>query len=129
MNCRNCNCIINYNYVTNCPQCGYAVEEGDLPKLDPSTKKEKRWPYCVGNLIYVLVTAGVGMISGAVVIYFSFALMYLALSSPETYPGEHCSRGMALGMLSILVGGFLGTAGGTAFGLKHPLLKKTRNRI
>lgn len=123
MNCPNCNTIINYNYVTECPQCGCAVETGDLPKLDPSssTKKPRAWRYYLANTIYVLVTSGVGMISGAVVIYFSAALLYIALSSPETYPGESCARGMALGFLSILTGAFLGTIGGAAFGIKHPL--------
>jgi hypothetical protein len=125
MNCGNCNSIINYNYVTDCPQCGCAVEKGDLLKLDLSTgsgKTKSLWRYVV-NLIYVLVTSGVSMISGAVVIYYSAAVIYSALSSPETYPGEHCSRGMAVGMLSVLTGGFLGTVAGTAFGLKHPLVK------
>lgn len=124
MNCRNCNTIINYNYITNCPQCGCAVEEGDLPKLDPSTtprKKNRVWPCYAANFIYVLVTSGVGMISGAVVLYFSGAVIYMALSSPDTYPGESCARGTALAVLSILMGGFLGTIGGAVFGVKHPV--------
>jgi hypothetical protein len=131
MNCRNCNTIINYNYVTDCPQCGCAVEEGDLPKLDPSTRsgeKNRVWPYYVANSIYVLATSGVGMISGAVVLYFGAALVYIALSSPETYPGENCAQGMALGFLSILTGAFLGAVGGTVFGVKHPVLTKQANR-
>ena len=126
MNCRNCNSIINYNYITACLHCGCAVEGGDLPKLDPSTgsrKKQSARAWYVANLIYVLLTSGVGLISGAVVLYFGTAVIYLALSSPETYPGEHCGRGMALGMLSILAGAFLGTVGGTAFGLKHPIIE------
>ena len=126
MNCRDCKSIINYNYITACLQCGCAVEGVDLPKLDPSTgtrDQENVRPHYLANLIYVLLTAGVGTISGAVVLYFGTAVIYLALSSPETFPGEHCGRGMAFGMLSILTGGFLGTVGGTAFGLKHPLLK------
>jgi hypothetical protein len=45
----------------------------------------------------------------------------MALASPETYPGQHCGSGMAIGMLSILAGGFLGTVGGTAFGVKHSI--------
>lgn len=129
MNCRNCNTKINYNYVTNCPQCGCVVDESDLPKLDPSAGSVKKgvWVSYLVNVVYVLVTAVVGMISGAVVIYFSAAVIYMALQSPETVPGEHCARGMAIGMLSILTGGFLGTAGGTTFALKHPISKQTRN--
>lgn len=131
MNCRNCNTIIDYNYVTDCPQCSCALERGELPKLDPSTGSGKNkgvWLCYLANLIYVLVTSGVGMISGAVVIYFGAAGIYLTLSSPETYPGEHCARGMAFGMLSILIGGFLGTVGGASFGIMRPLLKQTSNR-
>lgn len=127
MNCGNCNSIINYNYVTECPQCGFALEGGDPRKLERSTRskeKDSLWLYYLGNLIYVLVTSGAGAISGAVVIYFSAAVIYFTLSSPETFPGEHCSRGMALGMLSILSGGFLGAVGGAAFALKHPILNQ-----
>ena len=70
MNCRNCNSIIDYNYVTNCPQCGCEVEAGDLPKLDPSIDsrtKKRLWTYRFANLWYVLTAAVVAMISGAVV--------------------------------------------------------------
>ena len=122
MNCRNCNTIINYNYVTDCPQCGCAVEERDLPKLDPLTTSRKQnrvWSH-LANLIYVLVASGVGLISGAVVTYFSAALLFSALSSPETYPGENCAKGAAVGMLSIMLGAFLGTIGGAVFSVKHP---------
>ena len=129
MNCRNCNTRINYNYLTNCPQCGCAVERGDLPKLDPSTtpvKKIRVWLYGLANLVYVLITAMVGLISGAVVMYFSAAVVYIALSTPDTYPGESCARGAAIGMLSILCGGFLGTIGGAVFAVKRPILKTRR---
>ena len=123
MNCRSCNTIINYNYVTDCPQCGCAVEQGELPKLDLSAgaQPNRGWSYYLANIIYVLLASGAGMISGAVVLYFSAAVIYLALASPEPYPGAHCSRGMALGMLSILAGGFLGTVGGAAFSIKHSI--------
>jgi hypothetical protein len=80
------------------------------------------------NIIYVLLTSGVGMISGAVVMYFSAAVIYIAFSSPETYPGESCARGTAIGMLAILTGGFLGTVGGTAFGVNHPVCSKRQSK-
>src|SRR5687768_12779925 len=128
MNCRSCNTIINYNYLTDCPQCGCAVERGELPKLDPSAgaQGERKWSYYLANIFYVLSASVVGMISGAVVLYFSAAGIYLALASPEPYPGAHCGRGMALAMLSILAGGFLGTVGGTAFSIKHPIRSPQR---
>ena len=129
MNCRNCNTRIDYNYVSECPQCGCAMEGSGLPKLDPTTSgKESRWPYYVANVIYVLVTSAVGMVGGAVVVYFTAAIAYIALSSPETVPGEHCAQGMAIGMLSLLTGGFLGTVGGAVFGVKHPARSEANNR-
>ena len=126
MKCRNCNTKINYNYIANCPQCGHAVDAADLPKLDPSTtslKKNRLSLYSLAKVVYVLVVAAVGMVSSAVVSYFSAAVIYIALSTPESFPGQHCARGMLLGMLSILFGGFLGTAGGAVFAIKHPISK------
>lgn len=123
MNCRNCNARIDYNYLKNCPQCGCEVESGNLPKLDPSinsAKKKRVWIY-LANVAYVLFTGVVGLVAGAVTLYFSAAVIYMALQTPETYPGEHCARGMAVGMLSIFLGAFLGTIGGTAFAVKHPI--------
>ena len=129
MNCRNCNSEIDYNYVTNCPQCECEVESGGLPKLNPSLKarKKKSWIYRLTNLWYIFTAAFTAMISGAVVLYFSAAVIYMALQTPETRPGENCAEGMAIGMLSILLGAFLGTVGGTAFALKHPILKRCIN--
>lgn len=123
MNCRSCNTIINYNYVTDCPQCGCAIERSELPRLEPSTgaQGERDWSYYVTRILYVLSASVVGMISGAVVLYFSAGVIYLTLASPEPYPGAHCGRGMAIAMLSILAGGFLGSVGGTAFSIKHPI--------
>lgn len=122
MNCKNCNAIIDYNYLTACPQCDGALDEANLPKFDPakeSRKKEKVWSY-VAKTFYVLVTSAVGMVSGTVVIYASAAVLYRALASPDKYPGQSCGRGMAIGMLSIMLGAFLGTVGGAVFSIKHP---------
>lgn len=123
MNCRSCNTIINYNYLSDCPQCGCAVERTELPKLDPSAgaQEDRNWSHYLTNIGYVLSASFVGMIAGALVLYFSAGVIYRTLASPETYPGQHCGRGMALAMLSILAGGFLGTVGGTAFSIKHPI--------
>ena len=81
------------------------------------------WKHRVLNLWYVLTASFVGMISGATVLYFTAAAIYIALSSPESYPGENCARGMAIGWLSILSGAFLGTIGGTVFAVKNPVGK------
>ena len=130
MNCRNCNSRIDYNYVTNCPQCGCEVEGGNLPKLDPSIDSgtnRRLWLSRFASLWYVLTAAVVSMISGAVVLYLSAAVIYIAVQTPETRPGENCAKGMAIGMLSILLGAFLGTVAGTAFAVKHPILKRGIN--
>jgi hypothetical protein len=126
MNCTNCNAKINYNYLTACPQCGDVVEGSDLPKFDQvieSGKEKRAWPYYLGNTIYVLLTSLVSMVAVATVGYLSAGVIYLALETPETHPGEHCARGMAIGMLSIMIGGFLGTVAGAVFSTKHPVLK------
>ena len=125
MNCQNCNTNIDYNYLTNCPQCGRELEKDNLPKLDPSLNSAKRssWTYKLTNLVWVLSTAFAGMLGGAVVTYFSAGIIYLALRAPETRPGEHCSEGMAIGFLSILLGGFLGSVAGTTIAVKRPVLK------
>jgi hypothetical protein len=123
MNCRSCNTEINYNYLSDCPQCGCAVERGELPKLDPSTggQEGRNWSHYLTNIGYVLSASLVGMIAGAFVLCFSGVVIYRTLAAPEIYPGQHCGKGMALTMLSILAGGFLGTVGGTAFSIKHPI--------
>ena len=123
MNCRNCNTRIDYNYLKNCPQCGCEVEARGLPKLDPtinSAKKKRVWLH-LANVAYVLFTGAVGMIGGAVTLYFSAGVIYMALQTPETYPGQNCGRGTAIAMLSIFLGAFLGTVGGAAFAVKHPI--------
>ena len=125
MNCKNCNAIIDYNYLTACPQCGDALDEANLPKFDPAKESKKKagvWPY-LAKTFYVLLTSAVGMVSGAVVIYTSAAVIYLALTSPAKYPGQNCGRGMAIGMLSMMLGAFLGTVGGAVFSIKHPIGK------
>lgn len=127
MTCRNCNARIDYNYLKNCPQCGCEVETGNLPKLDPTINSANEKPFWLylANVVYVLVTGAVGMVAGAVTLYFSAGVTYMALQTPETYPGEHCARGMAIGMLSILLGAFLGTIGGTVFAVKHLIKRRS----
>ena len=82
------------------------------------------WIHPVANVFYVLISSVVGMVSGAVVVYFTAGVFFsILLSNPGGNPSENCARGMAIGMLSILSGAFLGTAGGSAFAVKHPVLK------
>ena len=122
MNCKNCNAVIDYNYLTACPQCGDAVEGGDLPKFVPE-KKKSAWCYYLGNIIYVLTTSAAGAFGGAVTIWTSVGTVYKAVVSPDKFPGEHCGQGMMIGMLSFIVGAFLGTVAAAVFSVKHPILK------
>jgi hypothetical protein len=56
-----------------------------------------------------------GMIFGATLIYFLFGALYLGViySDPDPRMASYeCSRGMALGLLSIFIGGLLGAVMG-----------------
>lgn len=126
MNCRNCNSNIDYNYVSNCPECGGELEKDELPKLDPSmmtAEKRRKWTYRSTNLLYTLSLAFAGMFAGAMVTYVSFGAIYLAVRSPEPTPGAHCGEGMALGFLSLFAGAFLGTVAGAVLAVRRPVFK------
>lgn len=132
MNCQSCNTRIDYRFVTNCHECGRAVEPAGpseiqtLPDFQPAVQVEKRlgWKKSLVNVVYVLVGSVAGMISGAVTMYFGAAVFYLALvSDVNVDPSTACARGTAIAALSILSGGFLGTMGGSAFTIKHPFFR------
>ena len=65
------------------------------------------------------------MISGAIVFYFLAAIAYSIFLSPLPNPSQECSRGMALGMLSILSGAVLGIMAGIVIAVRRPLCKST----
>jgi hypothetical protein len=132
MNCQSCNTRIDYRFVTNCEGCGCAVETdgllkpNSLPDIQPfeSAKKIGSWKREIVNLTYVLVSSVAGMISGAVIVYVGAALVYSAVySGVDENPSVACARGMAIGFLSIVVGAFLGTVGGSMMAVKRPLCK------
>src|SRR5215203_4020158 len=134
MNCQSCNTNIDYKFLTNCAQCGRAVDPTklqqlaappELPSVESGNKPSNIWKHRVLNLWYVLTASVVGMISGAVVLYFTDAIIFMSLSGTESSPGENCARGMAIAWLSILSGAFFGTIGGTAFAIEHPIGKPT----
>src|SRR5687768_13970756 len=123
MNCQSCNASIDYKYLTNCGQCGRELDQATLSPPEAIAKrslvdggnKHFTWKQRLLNAWYVLTASFVGLISGATVLYFAAALIYIPLSGPESYPGENCARGMAIGWLSMLSGAFLGIVGGTVF--------------
>ena len=131
MNCQSCNTSVDYRYITNCPHCDFEVQRAGLPAIDPSSnllcaeadKKPSVWKQRLANLAYVFVSSLVGMISGAVVVYFVGGMAYVALYSGVGTPSEACARGMAVGGLLIISGAYLGTVGGSVFAVKHPLRK------
>jgi len=78
----------------------------------------------VANVFLVLISSVFGMISGAVVVYFTAGVFFsILLGNPGGNPSESCARGTAIAMLSILTGAFLGTAGGSAFATKQFVVK------
>ncbi|HET8783043.1 MAG TPA: hypothetical protein VFM63_11540 [Pyrinomonadaceae bacterium] len=132
MDCQTCNTRIDYRFLTNCEQCGNAVEPADVSELklmstiEPGEKRFT-WRRHVGNFIYVLASSVAGMFSGAVILYFSYAIFCITVLNHIDFgdrdPSASCARGTALAFLSIMIGAFLGTAGGSAFAVKRPLFK------
>jgi hypothetical protein len=133
MNCRSCNTTIDYRFLSNCSKCGTEVgpervpQAIELPQKVALAPQEKRasWTHLVANVFYVLMSSLVGMVSGAVAVYFTAGVFFsILLSSAAANSSESCARGTAIAMLSILSGAFLGTAGGSAFAAKHLIIKR-----
>ena len=130
MNCRSCNTTINYRFLSNCSKCGTEVKPEivppaiELPKEVALAPPQKRasWIHLVANVFYVLISSLVGMVSGAIAVYFTAGVFFsILLSNAAANPSESCARGTAIAMLSILSGAFLGTAGGSAFAVNRAL--------
>lgn len=72
-------------------------------------------------VLFLCGTIG-GMISGAVIVYLVSGAIYMAVYSgapiDPMQASEACARGMAVGYLSILAGGLLGTIFGCVGSLK-----------
>lgn len=134
MNCQSCNTIIEYRFLANCAQCGAEVGPAGLPAIPPDQDPLSAKPVglalrCIRrvlNLMYLLVSAVAGLISGAVVVYFGAAVFFIILFSfiePNPNPSARCALGSLIGFLSLYVGAFLGTVAGSAFAAKRPLFK------
>jgi hypothetical protein len=136
MNCRSCNTTIDYRFLSNCSQCGTEVGPEIVPPATELRKgvalapqqKRAAWIHPLANVFYVIISSLVGMVSGAVTVYFTAGVFFsILLSNAAANPSESCARGTAIGVLSILSGAFLGTAGGSAFAIKHFVLKRAAN--
>jgi len=132
MDCQTCKTRIDYRFLTTCEQCGNAVgpagvsELNSMPAYEPGENRFT-WKRSVANVIYVFASSVTGMLSGAVILYFAFAVLYLTVLNRMDFfggnPSVACARGSALTFLSIMIGAFLGTVGGSAFAIKRPLFK------
>ena len=133
MNCQSCNTTIDYRFINNCSKCGTEVRPETVPQPTESPKdiplapQQKRvsWIRPVASVFYVLISSLVGMVTGAVTIYFTAGVFFsILLSNAAANPSESCARGTAIGMLSILSGAFLGTAGGSAFATRNFIVNR-----
>ena len=126
MNCQNCNTPIDYRFLTNCAHCE-AEQASLLPEvLIQAPIESEKHATCTRrfvNFLYLMVSSGAGMFSGAVVVYFGAAFTCIAFLSSTGNPSEDCARGNAIAFLSIFTGAFLGTIGGSALAVKNPICK------
>ena len=73
------------------------------------------------NLIYLLTISAAAMFAGAVVLYFGTAITAAAFFRSSSTAVHNCAEGERLAILSIWLGAFLGTVGGSAFATKNPV--------
>lgn len=130
MNCQKCNSEIDYRFLTNCAQCGCAVEPASAelnPNLSTPTTLRKRlgWVRRLINAAYVLTISMFGTISG--VITFAVATMFLGMIERAIYPPNPnvsgCGRGELISILMLLSGAFLGTVGAAVFAVSRPIFR------
>jgi hypothetical protein len=126
MNCQSCNTTIDYRFLTNCAHCETeqtSLSPGIVIEAPVASQNHAPWTRRVINFLYILVSSGAAMISGAVVLYFSVGITCAAFMSSTGNPSADCARGNAIAGLSLLTGGFLGTVVGSIFAVKNPLCK------
>lgn len=128
MNCQSCNARINYYFLTNCAHCGSEIEGSGVPQIDPLPEphfpKIRTWKAMLINIAYTLASSMAGMISGIVSAYFLGAVVYqIFFRASETAHSGCGGPGMAIAILSVFSGAYLGIMGGTFFAIKRPLCK------
>jgi hypothetical protein len=125
MNCQSCDTSIDYRFLTNCPQCETAQTDlVPIDRVDAPVEVEIRpkWTRRLASVVYFFMASFAGMISGAVVIFFSTIMAYNAFMSND--PARHsCGQGELIAILALITGGFLGTVGGSVFAMKNPICK------
>jgi len=126
MNCQSCNTTIDYRFQTYCSDC--ETERVDLLAIDQihvpvESKNRLTWTRRGVNLIYLLTISAAAMISGAVVLYFGAAITAAAFLRSTSTAVHNCAEGERLAILSIWLGAFLGTVGGSVLAVKNPVWK------
>ncbi|HEX5964391.1 MAG TPA: hypothetical protein VFY51_00610 [Pyrinomonadaceae bacterium] len=77
-------------------------------------------------MVYLLVTAFAGMVSGTVVLFIVGGIVMnvvLDAVDPNPPPGKYCGIGNAIGFMLLYSGAFLGTITGSVLAVKRPLCK------
>jgi hypothetical protein len=136
MNCQSCNTRIDYRFVTNCPQCGSAIEhEGEaefqpVSNSQPAERVKKRVSLgrILVNSVYVVFISGTGLVLGAVGVLTGAKLFFEVFDA--LFPNAlqiGCGTGSLIGFLCFCGGAFLGTIGGAAFAIRRPIFKTRSN--
>ena len=131
MNCQSCNTEIDYRFVTNCAHCDVAVQPQPVSQLQslpdpPPIEQRLSWTRRIANLVYLVVTAFAGMVSGTVVLFTVGAIVMKIVFDfvdPHPPPGKYCGIGNAIGFMLLYSGAFLGTITGSVLAVKRPLCK------
>ena len=125
MNCEKCDTTIDYRFLTNCANC--ETEPTGLPTIDihpvESVKRKHTWTRRIVNTLYILTVSMAGMFAGAAFVLFSATVAFSVFRTETDSVSHDCARGTLIGILCLLVGGFLGTVGASIFAAKHPVWK------
>jgi hypothetical protein len=111
-----------------CPNCGEQLPNtidtvGNAPSQSSSSDDRglanPNPKQSVANIISILVVGLAGMFIGAITTFLLVGIIYLTVYGNEVSNSADCSRGMVVGLLSILGGAALGFLGGIKFASKN----------
>lgn len=128
MNCQSCNARVDYYFLTSCAHCNSKIDASGVPQIDPFPEphfaKRRVWIATVVNIAYMIASSMAGMISGIVSAYFLGVVVYQIFFRASESAHSGCGGpGMAIALLSIFSGAYLGIMGGTVFAIRRPLCK------